>query len=158
MMPFRSNGKSTCIRLCLGMIAVLLSVSSAQAQSVGGAERDDPACMCGADPTGAAFCFINTVCLGTTPCTQNSDCPTGYRGLVDNCCGPPLNACACAPDCEKPCSKPGSASAGDCVGNFPACPEEPPIPASSEWGLVAMTLLGLAVGTTLFGRHRMARS
>ncbi len=35
--------------------------------------------------------------------------------------------------------------------------DTPSIPTVSEWGLIVMTLIGLTVGTILFGRHWRAR-
>jgi cysteine-rich repeat protein len=72
---------------------------------------------------------------GCENCLVVAVCGNGVREAGEQCDGAALSACpgACNPDC---------------TCNFPG------IPAVSEWGLVVLVLIGLAVGTIMFGRRR----
>ena len=54
---------------------------------------------------------------------------------------------------------PGSVCLGDGNANGvdDACEVTPIIPTVSEWGLIIMVMLGLAVGTIVFARRRTAK-
>jgi cysteine-rich repeat protein len=80
----------------------------------------------------------NAACGGGTcdvDCTCIPFCGNNIREVGEQCDGTDDPAC------------PGNCTAG-CTCNFPG------IPAVSEWGLVVLVLIGLAVGTVVFGRRR----
>ena len=95
-------------------------------------------------------------CAG--PCTVYPGCgqsdDTNGDGIPDEC-----GACCHAHGCEQVIS--GTCDTfGKYQGDATACEEECPsgIPAVSEWGLAAMTLLVLAAGTLVLRRPRTARA
>jgi hypothetical protein len=77
-------------------------------------------------------------------------------GLLGACCYDLLGVCTDnvnQVDCESAGHRYGG-DGSDCTTIDPPCTAE--IPAVSEWGVVAMTLLVLTAGTVVFLRRRVA--
>jgi hypothetical protein len=96
-------------------------------------------CLCGFDPDGGTFCSTAKLCEDLQECSDNLDCPEGYRCLTDNCCPEALGAGACVPTCDDvECINPGVCE------SFEVC--EPPLLVElesfeAEWvdGMVTLT-------------------
>jgi len=92
------------------------------------------------------------------------ECDDGNTDPGDGCdenCQVEWTGACCLPDdtcvthlSEEYCVGQGGTYAGD--GTPCACSAEPRVPAVSEWGLVALTLLVLAAGTLVLARRRPA--
>lgn len=148
----------TQVGMLVGIIALSLAVSTAQAQSLGDADpRGATICACLIDGSGADACGEGRDCDPAAACATNADCPTGSICHTDNCCDAPLNAGICTLECNCICIDGGTASGGSC-NNFPLCDPATCIPAVSEWGLIVLTGLGLTVGTIVFRRRLQLRS
>jgi hypothetical protein len=52
-------------------------------------------CFCLKTTENRGFCGTAALGCGATTCTASGDCPTGYRCVVNTCCGEPV----CAPPC-----------------------------------------------------------
>jgi hypothetical protein len=58
--------------------------------------QDDPNCYCGETREHRGFCAnLNLVCFSLPTCSSSSQCPSGYKCMVDTCCGEPT----CFPAC-----------------------------------------------------------
>jgi len=94
----------------------------------------------------------NNVAEGPEECdgTDNAACGGGPCDIDCTCavfCGNNLREAGEQCDGTAPSNCPGACNP-DCTCNFPG------IPAVSEWGLVVLVLIGLAVGTIMFGRRQ----
>lgn len=122
------------------------------------------------------FVNLTTVCpfCGDGNLDSGETCDDGNNNDCDGCrgdCSSVEGACGDGFCCEDSCSCPedcGTAVA--CDDNDPAsglpCGEGArragelcnAVPTVSEWGLIVTAMLGLATGTVLYGRRRLARS
>jgi len=72
------------------------------------------------------------------------------------CDDPPEGTTGC--DDDPPFVSPADGGPGPVDGFVCVCEGDGTIPAVSEWGLIVMTLIGLAMGTVFYGRRRLARA
>jgi len=54
-------------------------------------------CLCAETNTGGCACF-QPICLEVATCSSDTDCPSGFACVVDQCCGAPICAALCGTD------------------------------------------------------------
>ena len=169
--------KRTSVPFAIGMLFVALNSQAVQAVCTCAADVNNSGILEFVDLVITYDCARAGLCAG---CTAANGCDVNCDGTVDfvdvgaiwwqfvhnpgDPCNQPRGACTPtnpgnAPPCvvtyEEVCT--GQLFVGTYYGNGSTCQNgqpQPSVPTVSEWGLIAMTLLGLVAGATLLLRLR----